>query len=150
MLHEIVHIGLTVSDFEKSRAFYGDILGLDCVGELHMQGPECDAIFAKTGSRCELAYYQDKNYPAAPAIELIHFMDFDVEKQQTSLQRTCVSEICFRVEDCWAEYKRLRDLGVVFLSEPQPFDFVDEGFTKSIACYCQDPDGIIIELYEVC
>lgn len=40
MLNEIVHIGITVSDMERSISFYRDILGLEYKGELMMEGPE--------------------------------------------------------------------------------------------------------------
>lgn len=49
MLNEIMHIGITVSDMERSIAFYKDVLGLDYQGELMMEGPETDALFRCTG-----------------------------------------------------------------------------------------------------
>lgn len=42
MLNEIVHIGITVSDMERSISFYRNILGLEYKGELMMEGPETD------------------------------------------------------------------------------------------------------------
>ncbi len=148
MLNQVVHIGLTVSDLEKSKHFYGDILGLDYVGELLMEGRATDALFGHPSSNCRVVYYKDMTHPEGPAIELLHFENIEVEKHETSLQTTSVSEVCFTVEDCWAEYRRLKDLGVEFISEPQEFDFSDSGFGKSIAVYFKDPDGIIIELIQ--
>ncbi len=148
MLNQVVHIGLTVSDLEKSKHFYGDILGLDYVGELLMEGRATDALFGHPLSNCRVVYYKDMTNPEGPAIELLYFENIEVEKHETSLQTTSVSEVCFAVEDCWAEYRRLKDLGVEFISEPQEFDFSESGFGKSIAVYFKDPDGIIIELIQ--
>ncbi len=148
MINQVVHIGLTVSDLERSKHFYGEILGLDYVGELLMEGRATDTLFAHPSSNCRVVYYKDKSHPEGPAIELLHFENLDVEQQETSLTTTSVSEVCFAVEDCWAEYKRLKGLGVEFISEPQEFDFSDCGFGKSIAVYFKDPDGIIIELIQ--
>ncbi|WP_409240688.1 VOC family protein [Mergibacter septicus] len=47
-----------------------------------------------------------------------------------------------------AEYQRLSQLGVEFLSEPQYFDFSHYGCGKCKAVYFKDPDGITLELIE--
>ena len=46
------------------------------------------------------------------------------------------------------EYKRLKELGVKFISEPQYFDLTAQGFGKSKAVYFYEPDNIILELIE--
>ena len=149
MLNEIVHIGLTVKDIQVSKKFYGEVLGLDFLGEMLMEGPNADALFGHPNSACKVAYFKDKSFPEAPAIELLQFVDLDPEVQKTSLRRTSVSEICFRVEDVDAEYRRLSNLGVEFISEPQDFDSTAFGLGMSRAVYFYDPDGIIIELTQV-
>ena len=40
MLKGILHIGLTVTDLDRSVAFYRDVLGLAYLGEMEMEGPE--------------------------------------------------------------------------------------------------------------
>ena len=40
MVGRIYHVGLTVSDLDKSIAFYRDILGLKYQGEIMMVGEE--------------------------------------------------------------------------------------------------------------
>lgn len=56
MLNEIVHIGITVSDMERSISFYRDILGLEYKGELMMEGPETDTLFRLSGCKVRVAY----------------------------------------------------------------------------------------------
>ena len=146
MLNDVTHIGLTVVDIEVSKKFYGEVLGLDFLGEMIMEGPNADALFGHPNSTCKVAYFKDKNYPQAPAIELLQFVDIKPEVQKTNLRRTSVSEICFNVKDIDAEYKRLIELGVEFVGEPQDFDSTAFGLGMSRAVYMYDPDGIIIEL----
>ena len=40
MVGRIYHVGLTVSDLERSIAFYRDVLGLEFQGEIFMEGEE--------------------------------------------------------------------------------------------------------------
>ena len=47
MVGRIYHVGLTVSDLDKSIAFYRDILGLKYQGEIMMVGEETDKMFQK-------------------------------------------------------------------------------------------------------
>ena len=42
MVGRIYHVGLTVSDLDRSIAFYRDILGLEFQGEILMEGEETD------------------------------------------------------------------------------------------------------------
>ena len=47
MVGRIYHVGLTVSDLDRSVAFYRDILGLEFQGEIFMEGEETDKMFRK-------------------------------------------------------------------------------------------------------
>ncbi len=148
MLKEILHIGLTVTDLERSIAFYRDTLGLRFEGELTMEGEATDRLFGREGVRARVAYLKGSESLLSPPVELIQFLSHQPEQQPTDLFRTSVSEICFATEDIWEEYRRLLALGVEFLSEPQLFDFRKDGFGQSLAVYFKDPDGIILELIQ--
>ena len=47
MIRQIYHVGLTVSDLDRSVAFYRDVLGLQYQGELLMEGQETEAMFRR-------------------------------------------------------------------------------------------------------
>ena len=47
MVGRIYHVGLTVSDLDRSIVFYRDILGLKFQGEIFMEGEETDKMFQK-------------------------------------------------------------------------------------------------------
>lgn len=148
MLKEVLHIGITVSNMEKSLHFYRDILGLNFVGELVMSGEETDKLFAKECTSARVCYLNGSSSLQSPPIELIEFSEI-VEQKKQNLFKTGISEVCFKVENIDAEYERLKKLGVNFLSKPQYFDFAKFGFSKSKAVYFYDTDGIILELIEV-
>ena len=148
MIHEIVHVGVTVSDIDKSIAFYRDVLGLHFQGELVMEGPETDRLFAMKNCRARVAYLNGSEELSAPPEELIQFTSGETAADPADLRKTSISEICFRAKDIDAVYRRLTEHHVECLSEPQSFDFTDYGFGKSKALYFKDPDGIILELME--
>ncbi|MEI0558734.1 VOC family protein [Brachyspira intermedia] len=56
MLKEVMHIGITVSNIERSINFYRDVLGLTLVGEALMEGKETDALFAMSNCKVKIAY----------------------------------------------------------------------------------------------
>ena len=149
MLQGIVHVGLTVSDMDASIDFYANILGLHYEGTVLMQGEETDLLFHKKDCKVKLAYLNGGNIGSSPPIELIQFIREDGEKIPSSLTKTGISEVCFGVEDIHVAYEALSAKGVEFLSQPQYFDFTQQGFGKSKAVYFKDPDGIILELLQV-
>ena len=56
MIGQIYHVGLTVSDLDRSVAFYRNVLGLRYEGELLMEGKETEAIFQRDKCRARVAY----------------------------------------------------------------------------------------------
>ena len=148
MIKRIAHIGITVTDLNRSINFYENILGLKFQGEITMKGKEGDLLFNKKNCEARIAYLNSTENSISPPVELIQFINEDIKIDKAELDKTSISEICFQVEDIDKIYKRLLDKGVQFLSEPQDFDFSKFGFGKSRAVYFRDPDGIILELIE--
>lgn len=148
MLNEIAHVGITVSDIERSVSFYRDVLGLRYINSMTMKGKETDLLFNRANCVVHLAYLNGSDQLLSPPIELIHFTAGDSKKEMSDLHKTSISEICFRVKDIDAVYKNLKEKQVEFLSEPQFFDYSDQGFGKSKAVYFRDPDGVILELIQ--
>lgn len=142
----IAHIGLTVSDIDKSIAFYKNILKLEYVGEMKMKGKETDLLFDNDNLNVRVAYLKTQN--GDTEIELIQFVDKEIQKDAASLFKTSISEICFEVENIDEWYEHFNKNKVETLSAPQLFDSTEYGFGKSKAIYFKDPDGIILELMQ--
>lgn len=148
MIGAVMHIGLTVTDMDRSIAFYRDVLGLTFQGELIMEGEEANRLFQLENGRARVAYLNGSDHVQAPPVELIQFLDREADKDHAALTKTSISEICFMVTDIDRVYAHLVQQGVECLSAPQYFDFTASGFGKSKALYFKDPDGIILELME--
>ena len=148
MTGQIYHVGLTVSDIDRSIAFYRDVLGLTFQGEILMEGPETEAMFQRKNCRARVAYLNGSEKIGMPPVELIQFTDAESTQLPSDLFTTSVSELCFYTEDIEAVYQRLQEHQVDCLSAPQSFDFTASGFGKSKAFYFRDPDGIILEMMQ--
>lgn len=145
MFGKIYHVGLTVTDMNQSIDFYQNVLGFKLTGELLMEGPETDALFQRKGCRIRVVYLVSNDEIETPPIELIKFLDDPEIIHRSELQIPSISEVCFKVKDIYALYRHLLDNDVECLSEPQMFDFTNYGFSKSMALYFRDPNGIILE-----
>lgn len=148
MIKEIIHVGLTVSNIDKSIEFYKNILGLKFGSEMVMEGESTDRLFGMTKAKVRVAYLNGSDDIKCPPIELIEFVNHRFKENTSSLDRLSISEVCFKVNNIDHEYKRLSALNVEFLSEPQYFDLRSQGFGESKAVYFKDIDGNILELLE--
>lgn len=148
MTGQIYHVGLTVSDLDRSIEFYRDILGLKFIGEIIMDGKETEALFQRKGCRARVAYLNGSDELHMPPVELIQFLDMEIQNKDSDLFHTSISELCFYTNDIDKIYNRLQEHHVECLSAPQDFDFTASGFGKSRAFYFKDKDGIILEMMQ--
>lgn len=148
MIGRIYHVGLTVSDLDKSLNFYRDILGLEYQGEILMVGEETDKLFNRKNCQARIAYLNGSKNIETPPIELIQFIGHKINKVQADFFTTSISEVCFYTDDIDLVYKHLVKNNVECFSKPQFFDFTSHGFGKSKAFYFKDPDGIILEMMQ--
>lgn len=140
----VQHVGLTVSNLERSVAFYRDVLG-------------CTEIFSqeKTGGYlAEIVGYPDASvkmtHLRAPAgrlvIELFQYLHPDMLESSLEPRRIGNAHMCFLVADLAAVYARVSQSHSDFFSPPVP---VDTGANAGGAgLYLRDPDGITIELFQ--
>ena len=120
------HIGLNVTDLDRSLPFYGDALGFDVLG----QGKEDDRRFAFLGrdGQLVLTLWQQADGAYAPALAGLHHLAFEAES----------------IEQVRAAEARLKTLGV---------DFAYEGVVAhgegaaSGGIFFHDPDGTRLEIY---
>lgn len=148
MIGQIYHVGLTVSDLDRSVAFYRDVLGLRYQGELLMEGKETEAMFRRENCRARVAYLNGSDRLHMLPVELIQFVEDEIHRTPMDLFTTSISELCFYTEDANGAYQKLVEQGVECFSAPQKFDFRQEGFGRSKAFYLRDPDGIILEIMQ--
>jgi glyoxylase I family protein len=126
-LNSVHHIAVICSDYESSKFFYTDILGLTIIREVYRE--------ERKSYKLDLAL--NDNY----IIELFSFPD---PPQRTSRPEACgLRHLAFSVTDIAEAIVSLNRKGV----ETEPVR-VDE-FTNKKFTFFSDPDGLPLELYEI-
>ncbi len=110
MLGQIYHVGLTVSNLEKSIAFYRDILKLEYKGQILMQGPSTSKLFNRENCIAKVAYLNGSKELNMPPIELIEFVDTNISEKESDLFRTSISEVCFYTDDIHKFYEHYKNI----------------------------------------
>lgn len=126
MLQSLHHAAIICSDYDRSRAFYTEILGLEVLAENH---------------RAERQSWKlDLALPGGGQIELFSFPD--PPARPTSPEAQGLRHLAFAVADIDAAVSRLEGAGVAV--EPVR---VDE-YTGCRFTFFRDPDDLPLELYE--
>jgi len=122
----IHHVAIICSDYEKSKHFYVEMLGLEIVREVYRQERNSFKLDLKLGEKYQLELF---SFPTAP--------------KRVSLPEACgLRHIAFEVDSVEDVARNLISKGVPI--EPVR---VDEHTNKRFTFFC-DPDGLPIEIYE--
>jgi catechol 2,3-dioxygenase-like lactoylglutathione lyase family enzyme len=144
-LSAVVHTGFTVSDIDRSIAFYRDKLGMQLIHRQQGTAPYLAKVTGFAGVQLEVAFL--KLAPDAPhTLELLQYKSHPSPPTDRATNRPGNGHLCFQVDDIQAWYCALTGQGVPTISEPVQ---VTAGVnTGAWALYLRDPDGITIELYQ--
>ena len=145
-LSRIHHLGLTVSDIERSIEFYRDVLGMEVVGR--RPSVKTDYVAQQTGyPDVELNVASFRISAASQqTLEVVQYMSHAGEPSQPATNQPGTSHLCLLIDDLRAGYEDLTARGVRFKSEPVT---ITAGPNKGgLVVYFYDPDGYTIELFQ--
>ncbi len=141
MITGYYHTAFTVSDLDRSIAFYRDLLGLKMSWSREVDGDNLSKLVGQPAAKVRI---QSISFGAFE-IELIQYVAATGARtppgKPNTPNTTGTAHVAFFVDDVDAMHRQLRDKGVRFISPP-----VDFGTAKS--CYFTDPDGIVLEILE--
>ena len=141
MIKDVRHVGIVVSDMEKSLKFYRDLLGLKVKSLEDEEGEFLDNMLAHENVKNKVAKLYTKNGNAL--IELIDSRSY-ANKKDRDFFTIGASHFAFTVDDLEKTYDYLVKNGVKFTAPPQQ---TPDRLAK--VTFCEDPDGTPIELVEV-
>jgi catechol 2,3-dioxygenase-like lactoylglutathione lyase family enzyme len=138
------HTCYTVSDLDRSVAFYRDLLGCEVLAEQEKEGGYLAAIVGYPDAHVRMAHLRVPG--AEHVIELFEYLAPAGTRADVEPRNVGASHLCFLVEDLPALYEQLREKVDSFVSPPVE---VDTGVNKGgYALYLRDPDGISVELFQ--
>jgi lactoylglutathione lyase len=121
------HVGLNVSDVDRSKRFYQDVFGFEVMGESHEQGRRF-VFLGERNTVVVLTLWQQGEGRAQKHLPGLHHLSFQAAA----------------IDDVKNYEHRLRDLNVPFI-----YDGIvphAEG-AESGGIFFEDPDGIRLEIY---
>jgi catechol 2,3-dioxygenase-like lactoylglutathione lyase family enzyme len=144
-VESLQHTGLTVSDLERSVAFYRDVLGFEVFAESERQGGYFAAIVGYPDAHVRMALLRSGG--SSHHIELFQYLSPEPRTVALEPRLVGATHVCLIVDDLPALYEQLAAAGVdTFFTAPVE---IDHGINAGgWALYLRDPDGIILELFQ--
>ena len=139
------HTGYTVSDLDRSVAFYRDLLGCEVIATQEKEGGYLAAIVGYPDAHVRMAHLRAPG--GEHVLELFQYVAPLGKKADVEPRNVGASHICFLVEDLASVYESLIERGVTSFVSP-PIE-VDTGINRGgFGVYLRDPDGITVELFQ--
>jgi len=115
MITGVNHTSFTVSDLDKSLAFYSGLLGMPILSVAERLIKFAEKVVAIPGAHLKIAYLDVRKHK----LELIQYLSHPVGKVTI---RTCdvgSAHLCFNVDDIYTIIQELTAKGVKFKGVPQ-------------------------------
>jgi glyoxylase I family protein len=139
------HTGITVSNLERSLAFWRDVLGFELSHRAHQSGEMASSITGVRGAQLSLAVVKAPGHK----IELLEYRAPN-DRQTTNQLRPCdvgSAHVALTVDNLDAVLKTIAASGWQAAGTPQTLTAGPNAGKRVI--YVRDPDGTTIEFMEV-
>jgi catechol 2,3-dioxygenase-like lactoylglutathione lyase family enzyme len=140
----IAHVGVTVSELERSVRFYTDGLGLE-IAVRQTSAADYLAVTGHPGVEIATAFVEAPGDGVRIELQEYHRVG-DHGTREPGTAPVGSSHICLRVDDVAAALERAESAGGSRVTDPVTIDSgINDG---GAAVYLRDPDGYTIELFQ--
>jgi len=138
------HTGITVSNLERSLAFWRDVLGFEFSHTAHQKGELAQEITGVKGAEIKLAVLKA---PGGHKIELLEYLA-PADRQRANLRPCDIGSVhvALLVEDLDAVLAQIAASGWKAAGKPQTLTAGPNAGKRVV--YVRDPDGITIEFMQ--
>ena len=140
------HTGISVSNLERSLAFWRDILGFEFSHNTHQKGEIAEQITGLKGAELKLAVVKA---PGGHKIELLEYLAPADRKKDNALRPCDVGHVhvALTVENLDSLLERIAASGWKAAGKPQSLTSGPNAGKRVI--YVRDPDGTTIEFMQM-
>lgn len=141
-LLRLTHIGICVSDWERSLRFYRDLLGFTYLSELQVAGEPTNTLLGLADVELRALYLERDG----TRIELLHYASPGHRGDGTprAMNALGLTHLSFRVDNLATTLDVLKRAGVPILEQTH----IDIPAFAAAAIMITDPDGTLIELVQ--
>jgi catechol 2,3-dioxygenase-like lactoylglutathione lyase family enzyme len=141
-VERLTHLGICVSDLERSLRFYRDVLGCVEVGRLELQGGMADTVNGMQGVKVRAIYLERDGW----RLELIEFPEPGWLGPQAPrpMNQVGLTHLSFRVADLDGVCAQLEAAGGGLLPETR----IGRSASRTQVIMAHDPDGVRLELIQ--
>ena len=141
-IEALSHIGICVSDLERSLRFYHELLGFRKVSNLEMSGEPVGTLLGILGVKLHAVYLERDG----TCIELLHYPEPGArgDASPRPMNQLGLTHLSLRVDDLDATLAAFREAGVQVLESTR----IDNPKLQSAVVFVTDPDGTRIELVQ--
>ncbi|GAC1479282.1 MAG: hypothetical protein PVSMB9_02680 [Candidatus Dormibacteria bacterium] len=140
------HVGLSVTDIERSVAFYRDLIGLVVRERDDVIGGQIETLTGVAGSRVRIADLEFRN---GQTLELMQYTSPAGDPVRPRVFDPGHTHVGVEVENVEAVHRRLVAAGIRVLSEPTLLADAGPFWTGAKVFNALDPDGITVELVQM-
>lgn len=140
------HVGITVSDLERSVWFYRDLLGLPVRERDEAKGGQLAIVTGVVGPHVRIA---DLDFGNGGTLELTQYLaprGSSIHPHPIDAGHTHVG---IEVDDIDLVYRRLTEAGITLRSEPVTLEDAGPFWTGARVAHALDPDGVTVELVQM-
>ena len=141
MIFSLGHVGLSVSNMQRSLEFYRDLMGMEVVMELDVSDERMGRVIGLAAAKCRITHLR----LGESVLELFEYSEPRGHNVARSL-RQCdqgITHMGFECSDFHQHVEKLRQHNVEFLGEPVEFR------PNVWVLYFLGPDGEVCELHDV-
>ena len=142
-VQRLSHIGLCVSNLERSITFYRDAFGYEVVSTIKI-GPEADALLDLKNTQLDAVYLQRPNEDTRIELLYYHSPGVEISKEIRAVNLTGLTHLSFRSSDLKATVEQVKKCGGKLIES----SLIDNSTYGIMACMVTDPDGLRIELLQ--
>jgi catechol 2,3-dioxygenase-like lactoylglutathione lyase family enzyme len=147
MITKLNHANVIVSNLERSRKFYTEVLGLEVLMETEIDEAQFARGVGIPGAKVRGIFLQ---VPGTPTV--IEMFEYSAPAKSKPIPGDWrpndigIGHVAFEVDDIDAAYERLVKHDVHFVSTPVTIPVTHKDVGGVRFCYFTDPDGILLEL----